>query len=31
MTDCVEKLDNRWAPKISQMLRIGDFSRCKAL
>jgi hypothetical protein len=31
MTDSVEKLDNRWAPKISQMLRIGDFSRCKAL
>jgi len=29
--DCVEKLENRGAPKISQMYRIGDFSRCKAL
>jgi hypothetical protein len=31
MADCVEKLENRAAPKISQMERIGDFSRCKAL
>jgi hypothetical protein len=29
--DCVEKLKNRGAPKISQMWRIGDFSRGKAL
>ena len=29
--DCVEKLENRGAPKISQMQRIGDFSHCKAL
>jgi hypothetical protein len=29
--DCVEKLENRAAPKISQMLRIVDFSRCNAL
>jgi hypothetical protein len=29
--DCVEKLENRGAPKISQMWRIGDFCRCKAL
>jgi hypothetical protein len=29
--DCVEKLENRGAPKISQMWRIGDFSRGKAL
>jgi hypothetical protein len=29
--DIVEKLENRRAPKISQMSRIGDFSRCKAL
>jgi hypothetical protein len=31
LADCVEKLENRRAPKISQMLRIGYFSRCKAL
>jgi hypothetical protein len=31
LADCVEKLENRGAPKISQMSRIGDFSRCKAL
>jgi hypothetical protein len=29
--DCVEKLENRAAPKISQMQRIDDFSRCNAL
>jgi hypothetical protein len=29
--DCVEKLENRGASKISQMSRIGDFSCCKAL
>jgi hypothetical protein len=29
--DCVEKLENHGAPKIPQMSRIGDFSRCKAL
>jgi hypothetical protein len=29
--DCVEKLENRQASKISQIWRIGDFSRCKAL
>jgi hypothetical protein len=29
--DCVEKLENREAPKISQMQRIDDFSRCNAL
>jgi hypothetical protein len=31
LADCVEKLENRGAPKISQMWRIGDVSRCKAL
>jgi len=31
LADCVEKLENRAAPKISQMLRIVDFSRCNAL
>jgi len=30
-TGCVEKLENRAAPKISQMQRIDDFSRCNAL
>src|SRR6476646_8390281 len=30
-SDCVEKLENRGAPKISQMSCVGDFSRCKAL
>jgi hypothetical protein len=30
MADCVEKLRNRGAPKISQMSHVGDFSRCKA-
>jgi hypothetical protein len=29
--DCVEKLENRGAPKISQMSHVGNFSRCKAL
>jgi hypothetical protein len=29
--DCVEKLENRGTPKISQMSHVGDFSRCKAL
>ena len=29
--DCVEKLRNRGAPKISQMSHVGDFCRCKAL
>jgi hypothetical protein len=29
--DCVEKLENRRAPKISQMSRISDFCRWKAL
>jgi hypothetical protein len=29
--DFVEKLENREAPKISQMQRVGDFCRCKAL
>jgi hypothetical protein len=28
--DCVEKLENRGAPKISQMSHVGNFSRCKA-
>ena len=28
--DCVEKLENHSARKISQMQRIGDFSRRKA-
>jgi hypothetical protein len=31
LADCVEKLENRGPPKISQMLRIGDFSHCKPL
>jgi hypothetical protein len=31
MADCVEKLENRAAPKISQTQRIDDFSRCNAL
>jgi hypothetical protein len=31
LADCVEKLEKRGALKISQVLRIGDFSRCKAL
>jgi len=31
LADCVEKLENRAAPKISQMQRIDDFSRCNAL
>jgi hypothetical protein len=31
VADCVEKLENRAAPKISQMQRIDDFSRCNAL
>jgi hypothetical protein len=31
MTDCVEKLENRAAPKISQMQPIDDFSRRNAL
>ncbi len=29
--DSVEKLENRGAPIIAQMYRIGDFCRCKAL
>src|SRR5260370_18519986 len=29
--DCVEKLENRGSPKISQVSHVGDFSRCKAL
>jgi len=31
LADCVEKLENRAAPKIPQMQRIDDFSRCNAL
>jgi hypothetical protein len=31
LRDCVEKLENRAAPKISQMQRIDDLSRCNAL
>jgi hypothetical protein len=31
LADCVEKLENRAAPKISQMQRVDDFSRCNAL
>jgi hypothetical protein len=29
--DCVEKLENREASKISQISRVGEFSDCKAL
>jgi hypothetical protein len=31
LADCVEKLENRAAPKISQMQCIDDFSRCNVL
>jgi hypothetical protein len=31
VSNCVEKLENLVASKISQMMRVGDFSRCKAL
>jgi hypothetical protein len=31
LADCVEKLENRGAPKISQVSHLGDLSRCKAL
>jgi hypothetical protein len=31
MPDCVEKLESRVVPKLSQMQRIGDFSSRKAL
>jgi hypothetical protein len=31
LADCVEKLEDRAAPKISPMSRIDDFSRCNAL
>jgi hypothetical protein len=31
VADCVEKLENREASKISQMMHVGDFGHCKAL
>jgi hypothetical protein len=31
LTDTVEKVENRGAPKISRMSNVGDLSRCKAL
>jgi hypothetical protein len=31
LADCVEKVENREAPKISRMSNVGDLSRIKAL
>jgi hypothetical protein len=31
LADCVEKVENRGAPKISRMSNVGDLSRSKAL